>query len=181
MATIGCGGQGTGDMQGFLGFPQVQMVAVCDVVAGHREHARRIVNERYHNQDCKEYNDFREVLARPDIDAVLIGTPDHWHALLPSIRQEQAQQKWQEICWKTLAPGHEAERILACKFMAQKLGPGTPEPTRVWLLKQLERIGRGECVEKVAAVVSDGDRLVRDAAIRALAPTTPSSPSWPGP
>jgi Oxidoreductase family, NAD-binding Rossmann fold len=82
MATIGCGGQGTGDMQGFLGFPQVQMVAVCDVVASHRENARRIVNERYHNQDCKEYNDFREVLARPDIDAVLIGTPDHWHALI---------------------------------------------------------------------------------------------------
>ena len=82
MATIGCGGQGTGDMQGFLGFPQVQMVAVCDLVAGHREHAKRIVNEHYHNQDCKEYNDFREVLARPDIDAVLIGTPDHWHALI---------------------------------------------------------------------------------------------------
>ncbi len=65
MATIGCGGQGTGDMQGFLGFPQVQMVAVCDVVAGHREHARRIVNDHYHNQDCKEYNDFREVLRGP--------------------------------------------------------------------------------------------------------------------
>src|SRR5437867_2871067 len=39
MATIGCGGQGTGDMRDFLGFSQVQMVAVCDVVAGHREHA----------------------------------------------------------------------------------------------------------------------------------------------
>jgi predicted dehydrogenase len=62
-------------MQGFLGFPQVQMVAVCDPVASHREHARRIVNDRYHNQDCKDYNDFRDVLARKDIDAVLIGTP----------------------------------------------------------------------------------------------------------
>ena len=82
MATIGCGGQGTGDMQGFLGFPQVQMVAVCDVVASHRERARNIVNDHYKNKDCKEYGDFRDVLARPDIDAVLIGTPDHWHALV---------------------------------------------------------------------------------------------------
>ena len=82
MATIGCGGQGTGDMRDFLGFPQVQMVAVCDVVAGHRERAQRIVNDQYKNQDCKEYNDFRDVLARPDIDAVLIGTPDHWHAII---------------------------------------------------------------------------------------------------
>jgi predicted dehydrogenase len=82
MGTIGCGGQGTGDMNGFLGFPEVQMVAVCDPVAGHREHARHDVNSRYKTDDCKTYNDFRELLARPDIDAVLIGTPDHWHALV---------------------------------------------------------------------------------------------------
>ena len=66
-------------------------------------------------------------------------------------------------------PGHKPQRSEACKLMAEKLGPGTPTPTRVWLLKQLERIGHGECVEKVAAVVADNDRLVRDAAIRALA------------
>ena len=82
MATIGTGSQGTGDMNGFLGFPEVQMVAVCDPVPEHREKARSIVNGRYKNSDCKAYNDFREVLARDDIDAVLIGTPDHWHALI---------------------------------------------------------------------------------------------------
>ena len=65
--------------------------------------------------------------------------------------QEPEQQKWQEICWNAGAPGHEAERSQACKLMAEKLGPGTPTPTRIWLLKQLERIGRGECVEEVAA------------------------------
>ena len=92
-----------------------------------------------------------------------------FESLLPGMGQEQAQQKWQEICWNAGAPGHEAERSEACKLMAEKLEPGTSTPTRVWLLKQLERIGRGECVEKVAAEVSDNDRLVRDAAIRALA------------
>lgn len=82
MATIGCGGQGTGDMGGFMGFPQVQMVAVCDPVVEHRDRAKGHVDNRYRNQDCKTYNDFRDVLARNDIDAVLIGTPDHWHAII---------------------------------------------------------------------------------------------------
>jgi predicted dehydrogenase len=82
MATIGCGGQGTGDMGGFMGHPEVQMVAVCDPVPAHREQAQQKVNAKYGNKDCKAYNDFRDVLARPDIDAVLIGTPDHWHAII---------------------------------------------------------------------------------------------------
>jgi hypothetical protein len=82
MATIGTGGQGTGDMGGFMGFPEVQMVAVCDPVPEHRERARDRVNGHYRTKDCKAYSDFREVLARPDIDAVLIGTPDHWHAII---------------------------------------------------------------------------------------------------
>lgn len=82
MATIGTGGQGTGDMHGFMGFPQVQMVAVCDPVPEHRNNAKNGVDGRYNNKDCKAYNDFREVLARRDIDAVLIGTPDHWHAVI---------------------------------------------------------------------------------------------------
>ena len=53
--------------------------------------------------------------------------------------------------------------------MTEKLGPGTPAPVRIWLLKQLERIGKSESVEAVAAAIGDGDRLVRDAALRALA------------
>ena len=82
MATIGTGGRGTGDMRSFLRFPEVQMVATCDPVRDHRERARDLVNDRYRSKDCATYNDFREVMARDDIDAVLIGTPDHWHAII---------------------------------------------------------------------------------------------------
>jgi hypothetical protein len=82
MGTIGCGGQGTSDMNALLGFPEVQMVAVCDVVAEHRQRAKGMVDGRYNNTNCAVYNDFRDLLARQDIDAVLIGTPDHWHAII---------------------------------------------------------------------------------------------------
>src|SRR5438132_4582144 len=82
MAAIGTGGQGSGDMRALMGFGQVQMVAVCDVMQSNLQRARGAVNQRYGNQDCQTYGDFREVLGRDDIDAVLIATPDHWHALI---------------------------------------------------------------------------------------------------
>ncbi len=82
MGTIGTGGRGTDVMRGFLGFDQVRMVAVCDPVKTHRERAQQQVNDRYKNEDCRVYTDFREVLDQGDIDAVLIGTPDHWHSTM---------------------------------------------------------------------------------------------------
>lgn len=82
MAGIGIGGQGRHDLINFMTHDDVQFVAVCDVDAQRLDIARKIVNERYGNEDCATCRDFREVLARDDIDAVLIATPDHWHALL---------------------------------------------------------------------------------------------------
>ena len=81
MGIIGCGWQGTGNMQSFLNHKNCQVVAVCDLDKEHLANAEQIVNGHYKNQDCKTYHDYREMLARKDIDAVMIATPDHWHAL----------------------------------------------------------------------------------------------------
>ena len=81
MATIGCGGRGTQDMKSLLAADDVQMVATCDVVRGKREAAKRAVDQKYGNGDCRLYRDLREVLGRADIDAVLIATGDNWHSL----------------------------------------------------------------------------------------------------
>jgi Oxidoreductase family, NAD-binding Rossmann fold len=78
---IGVGPQGQGDMGNFLNQKDAQVVAVCDVMASHLAQARDRVNQHYQNNDCKTYGDFREVVARKDIDAFLIATPDHWHVL----------------------------------------------------------------------------------------------------
>lgn len=75
IGSIGVGGMGTSDMKGFKGNPNAEVVAVCDVDAGHRKEACKIAG-----LDPKSsYNDFRELLARDDIDAVVVATPDHWH------------------------------------------------------------------------------------------------------
>ncbi|NLH16629.1 MAG: Gfo/Idh/MocA family oxidoreductase [Phycisphaerae bacterium] len=78
---IGVGPQGTGDMSNFLGQNDCRVVAVCDVKKNVLEEVKNLVNKHYNNQDCKPYGDFRELVARKDIDACLIATCDHWHVL----------------------------------------------------------------------------------------------------
>ena len=81
IGVIGCGPQGLGDMSNFLNEKDCQVVAVCDVKNDQLEQARDAVNHHYQNQDCRTYHDLRELVARKDIDACLIATPDHWHVL----------------------------------------------------------------------------------------------------
>ena len=77
---IGTGGHGIAmNLRTFLGQPDAQAVAVCDVDPVNLKKAQDEVNEKYENTDCMTTQDFREILARPDIDAVMISTPDHWH------------------------------------------------------------------------------------------------------
>ncbi|MGD0090960.1 MAG: Gfo/Idh/MocA family oxidoreductase [Planctomycetota bacterium] len=82
MGFVGVGGQGSGDMGGFLSFPQVQAVAVCDTDKNQRAKAKNTVDNKNKNQDCMATGNFLEVVTRPDIDAVFCATPDHWHAIV---------------------------------------------------------------------------------------------------
>jgi predicted dehydrogenase len=85
---IGTGTQGRGLLNNFLNQPDTQVVAVCDVDTTRREHHRKIVDDFYSakgNKEvkaCAEYKEFPELIVRQDIDAVVIATPDHWHAYI---------------------------------------------------------------------------------------------------
>lgn len=85
---VGMGTQNRGLLGGFIGRGNVQVVAVCDVDTTRRESAQKRVDEHYAKKNatdykgCAAYNDFRELVARKDIDGVVIATPDHWHALI---------------------------------------------------------------------------------------------------
>jgi predicted dehydrogenase len=90
MGVIGMGWQGPNDAQGLMAVDQCQVVAACDIDANHLQGAQDLVNNHYQTKDCKGYHDYRELLARDDIDAVLIAVPDHWHALVAT---EAARRK----------------------------------------------------------------------------------------
>ena len=89
LASIGLGNMGTGDLRDFLSFDEVQVVAVCDVDGAHLARAKSLVDTHYGNKNCMTYGDFREVLARPDLDAVALALPDHWHAI-PAVMAARA-------------------------------------------------------------------------------------------
>ena len=80
---IGTGGHGTGwNLPGYLNCADARILVACDVDAGRAKHAKGIIDQNYANKDCATTGDFREVLARDDIDVVMISTPDHWHTLM---------------------------------------------------------------------------------------------------
>ncbi len=80
IACIGLGSHGIHNLKNYLQLKDLcRVVSVCDVYLPLAGKAKEIVDEIYGNKDCKIYQDFREVLARPDIDALQITTPDHWH------------------------------------------------------------------------------------------------------
>lgn len=80
---IGTGSHGTDhNLRQYLQQPDARVLAVCDVDANRMRHAKDLVDAKYGNKDCATTGDFREILARRDIDAVMISTPDHWHTLI---------------------------------------------------------------------------------------------------
>jgi predicted dehydrogenase len=101
----------------FLGQKDVQVLAVCDVDTNRRENAKAMVEKRYSAatkagtyKGCAAYNDFREIIGRNDIDAVVIATPDHWHAI-PVL--EACKAKKDIYCEKPLTLTiHEAKALI---------------------------------------------------------------------
>ena len=79
LGVIGIGPRCTYDLKAMLGLPDVQCVAIADVQSSRRDAGKALVDQHYGNPDCALYRDMRELLARKDIDAVIIATGDRWH------------------------------------------------------------------------------------------------------
>lgn len=96
MGTVGWGMQGPGNTHSLMNHPEVQMVAACDVDSRHLKSAVDAINNKYGNKDAKGYRDYREMMARKDIDAVTLAVPDHWHALIAIEAAKNGKDIWGE-------------------------------------------------------------------------------------
>ena len=77
---IGTGRQGiNANLKTLVNMPEVQVVAVCDPDTWRMDKAMEVIHKKYGNEECSRHTDFREIVARGDIDAVMVSTPDHWH------------------------------------------------------------------------------------------------------
>jgi len=96
MGGMGIGSRGQSDLRALLSYGQVQFVAICDVRNQRREEVKSLVDQRYRNRDCVMYDDQFELLARQDIDAVLIATGDRWHTMLSIIAAQHGKDVYCE-------------------------------------------------------------------------------------
>jgi predicted dehydrogenase len=118
VAMIGTGRQGIEvNLKTFLGMKNVRVVAVCDVDRLRLAYAKSIVDQAYGSNDCRSFSDFREALDMPGVDAVMVSSPDHWHA----IHALMAMKKGLHVCCeKAMTSQFEEGRALA--DMAKKSG-----------------------------------------------------------
>ena len=82
LGVVGWGWQGPDNTRAFLASKDCQVVAACDLDKDHLQSALNTINDHYKNKDCAAYHDYRELMARDDMDAVMLAVPDHWHALV---------------------------------------------------------------------------------------------------
>ena len=102
VALIGCGGMGSMDLKDFQCFPEVEIVALCDADEDQIAKAQRLVNGKAPRIE----RDFRKVLASPDVNVVVIATPDHWHALMCV----EACRPAKMCMWRSRSPHLRAKR-----------------------------------------------------------------------
>ena len=122
MGFIGNGGRASQLLPVFLNLNDTRVLAVCDVNRERRERAKATVDAYYGNADCTAFRDFRELLARPDIDALYIATGDRWHAQLAI----QAMKAGKDVyCEKPISLSmREGEAVVAAAQRYQRIYQG---------------------------------------------------------
>lgn len=150
---IGTGDHGIGwNLPPYLRHTSAQVVAVCDIDGKRLLRAKETVNDRYQNEDCFATKDFREILARSDIDAVMVSTPDHWHTLISALALHAGKDVQCEKPTLTIGEGKvltETVRKHKRVFQTSTEDRAVPEYHRMAELVRNGRIGKLQRIEVI--------------------------------
>lgn len=149
----------------YLAHKDAQVVAVCDVDRQRMQRAETFINRRYGNTDCKSFLDFRELIARDDIDAVMISTPDHWHTQI-SMMAMLAGKDVQ--CEKPTLTINEGKALVDCARKLKKVFQTSTEDRSI------------PVYHRMAELVRNG-RIGKLQRIEVILPKNPGKPGDPTP
>ena len=186
LGAIGIGNRGRYVLGCFLQQTDLQCVAVCDVRTDNRQRAKEMVDAYYGNSDCVTYADMRELLAREDIDAVLIATGPNWHATAAAMAARAGKDVYCEKPGSmTIAQGQAV--VEAARRYARVFQTGTQRLSEAnfTVANELLRLGRLGEVRTVRAHIAPWDSAYMN---RAWLPAEPEPPrdeldwdAWLGP
>ena len=161
---IGVGTHGLGwNLDAFLRIPDARVVAVCDVFRDRRETARNKVNSKYRNKDCVAIADFREILARPDIDAVVISTPDHWHVLMSVMAARAGKDVFCEKPTLTVQEGQVLIDVIARTGVIYQGGIEDRSVAIYHRMAELVRNGRLGKLKRIRVALPEGEIFPKEA------------------
>lgn len=143
--TLGCIGVGTHgagvNLASFLNEDAARVVAVCDVMPGRCTRAQQMAHAKYQNTDCRAVSDFRQILADPAIDAVVISTPDHWHVPMSLLALAAGKDVFCEKPTLTIAQGRALAQAVAARKAVFQTGLEDRSLARYHRLAELARNG----------------------------------------
>jgi predicted dehydrogenase len=143
---IGSGNRGRSVMNGALTLDDAQVVAVCDTKSTARDEAVKMVNQRYENRDCDAYATHEELLARDDLDAIIVGSCDHWHVLHSIAAMRAGKSVYMEKpVGVTIEEGQALRKAVRETGQTFQLGTQQRSDRRFWqacTLARNERIGK---------------------------------------
>jgi predicted dehydrogenase len=158
LGCVGMGGHGVEwNLKYFLELPEARVLAVCDVFRDRRAKACDIVDHAYRNSDCSEYADFRDLLARDDIDAVVISTPDHWHVLMSIMAAQAGKHVFCEKPTLTVEEGQVLIDVIRNSGVVYQGGIEDRSVEQYHRMAELVRNGRIGALQRVLVTLPPGD------------------------
>lgn len=164
--TVGCIGLGIHgggyNLDHFLDIPEARILAVCDVFADRRVAAKEKVDAAYGNHDCTVHNDFREILAHDDIDAVVISTPDHWHVLMSVMAARAGKDVFCEKPTLTIAEGRTLVDVVRETGVIYQGGIEDRSVEIYHRMAELVRNGALGTLERIRVALPPGDAFPKE-------------------